>query len=275
MPAVRSRPRLTMRQSCCARSTSTRPDVAIVDIKMPPTHTDEGIAAAMDIRRNHPTVGVLVLSQYLDSEYAMRLLSEVPERAGYLLKDRLADLAVLLDALRRITEGECVVDPTIVSRLFHRPRGPSPLDDLSDREREVLGLMAEGRSNQAIAERLFVSTKTVEAHVRQILLKLDLPESPGDHRRVLAVPTYLRSAPDIAAGSAISLGLAPASIKYRRARPRWQRLLLVLAAVIDSVAHPKDGRLSSSDWLASTRRWSSEWLAVRCRSTGSVSRLRS
>lgn len=171
------------------------PDVAIVDIKMPPTFTDEGIAAALAIRRHHPSVGVLVLSQYLESEYAMRLLTDVPERAGYLLKDRLADVAVLVDALRRITEGECVVDPTIVSRLVRRPRHSSPLDELSEREREVLGLMAEGRSNQAIADRLFVSSKTVEAHVRQILLKLHLPESPDDHRRVLAVLTYLRSAP--------------------------------------------------------------------------------
>ena len=171
------------------------PDVAIVDIKMPPTFTDEGIAAAGEIRRRHPDVGVLVLSQHLESEYAMRLLTEVPERAGYLLKERLVDVAVLVDALRRIVEGECVVDPTIVSRLVHRPRDPSPLDELSDREREVLGLIAEGRSNQAIAERLFVSHKTVEAHVRQILLKLDLVESRDDHRRVLAVLAYLRATP--------------------------------------------------------------------------------
>jgi DNA-binding NarL/FixJ family response regulator len=172
---------------------SEDPDVAIVDIKMPPTFTDEGIAAAGEIRRRHPDVGVLVLSQHLESEYAMRLLAEVPERAGYLLKERLVDVAVLVDALRRIVEGECVVDPTIVSRLVHRPRDPSPLDQLSDREREVLGLIAEGRSNQAISQQLFVSHKTVEAHVRQILLKLGLVESPNDHRRVLAVLTYLRA----------------------------------------------------------------------------------
>ena len=171
------------------------PDVAIVDIKMPPTFTDEGIAAAGEIRRRHPDVGVLVLSHHLESEYAMRLLTEVPERAGYLLKDRLVDVAVLVDALRRIVEGECVVDPTIVSRLVHRPRDLSPLDQLSEREREVLGLIAEGRSNQAISQRLFVSHKTVEAHVRQILLKLGLVESPDDHRRVLAVLTYLRANP--------------------------------------------------------------------------------
>src|SRR4051812_16923720 len=138
------------------------PDVAIVDIRMPPTFTDEGIAAAAQIRHRHPDVGVLVLSQHLESEYAMRLLAEVPERAGYLLKDRLADLAVLLDALRRIVEGECVIDPTIVARLVRRSRQPSPLDELSDREREVLALVAEGRSNQAIALRLYVSPKTVE-----------------------------------------------------------------------------------------------------------------
>jgi DNA-binding NarL/FixJ family response regulator len=170
------------------------PDVAIVDIKMPPTQTDEGIAAAQQIRRTQPNVGVLVLSQYLESDYAMRLLTQVPARAGYLLKDRLADIAVLMDALKRIVEGECVVDPTIVSRLLHRPRDPGPLDELTDREREVLACMAEGRSNLAISRLLSVSPKTVEAHIRQILLKLGLQESRDDHRRVLAVLAYLRSA---------------------------------------------------------------------------------
>jgi serine/threonine-protein kinase len=170
-------------------------DVAIVDIKMPPTFTDEGIAAAAQIRRAHPDVGVLILSQHLESEYAMRLLDEVPERSGYLLKDRVADVAVLVDALRRISEGECVVDPTIVSRLIHRRRAESPLDELSAREREVLGLIAEGRSNGAVARQLFVNHKTVEAHVRQIFLKLGLVESPDDHRRVLAVLAHLRSTP--------------------------------------------------------------------------------
>ena len=171
----------------------TQPDVAIVDIKMPPTHTDEGLVAAQEIRAAHPAIGVLVLSHYLESVYAMRLLEEHPERVGYLLKERVSDIAVLADALRRITEGECVLDPTIVSRLLHRPREQTPLHELTDREREVLALMAEGRSNQAIGERLFVSPKTVETHIRQIFQKLDLGGAPDSHRRVLAVLAFLRS----------------------------------------------------------------------------------
>jgi len=170
----------------------TRPDVAIVDIKMPPTHTDEGIMAAQEIRRAHPTIGVLVLSQHLESRYAMRLLEEAPERVGYLLKDRVSDIAVLADALKRIGEGECVIDPTIVSRLVNRPREGGPLDELTERERDVLALMAEGRSNGAISQALFMSPKTVEANVRQIFRKLGLQQSPDDHRRVLAVLRYLR-----------------------------------------------------------------------------------
>jgi DNA-binding NarL/FixJ family response regulator len=172
---------------------SWRPDVAIVDIRMPPTHTDEGLVAAQEIRRRHPDIGVLVLSHHLDSRYAARLLEEVPERAGYLLKERVSEVAVVSDALRRIGEGECVIDPTIVSRLVKRKRERGPLHELTEREREVLGLVAEGRSNGAIADQLFLSKKTVDSHISQIFMKLGLRESPEDHRRVLAVLTFLRS----------------------------------------------------------------------------------
>jgi len=170
-----------------------QPDVAIVDIRMPPGHGDDGLVAAQEIRRRHPDVGVLVLSHYLDSRYAARLLEEVPAGAGYLLKDRVSEVAVVADALRRIDEGECVIDPTIVSRLVARKRKRGPLDVLTEREREVLALVAEGRSNGAIGEQLFLSRKTVDAHVSQIFLKLDLRESPENHRRVLAVLSFLRS----------------------------------------------------------------------------------
>jgi serine/threonine-protein kinase len=169
------------------------PDVAIVDIRMPPNHGDDGLLAAQEIRRRHEDIGVLVLSHILDSRYAARLLEEVPERAGYLLKERVSDLAVLTDALRRIDEGECVIDPTIISRLVARKRERGPLDELTEREREVLALVAEGRSNGAIAEALFLSRKTVDAHISQVFLKLGLRESPADHRRVLAVLAFLRS----------------------------------------------------------------------------------
>jgi DNA-binding NarL/FixJ family response regulator len=170
----------------------TRPDVAIADIKMPPTHTDDGLVAAREIRSRHPTVGVLVLSHYLESHYAMQLIEDHPERTGYLLKERIRDVAVLVDALERITEGECVVDPTIVARLVGRAREPSPLDELTDREREVLALIAEGHSNDGICRRLFLSPKTVETHVRHIFLKLGIGETADQHRRVLAVLAYLR-----------------------------------------------------------------------------------
>ena len=170
----------------------TRPDVAIVDIRMPPTHTDEGLVAAQEIRRAHPEVGVLVLSHYVESRYAMRLLEEHPERSGYLLKERVSDVAVLVDALQRIDEGECVLDPTIVSRLVGKPRDESPLAELTERELEVLSLMAEGHSNDGISRMLFLSPKTVETHVRHILGKLGIGETSDYHRRVLAVLAYLR-----------------------------------------------------------------------------------
>jgi DNA-binding NarL/FixJ family response regulator len=170
-----------------------RPDVVIADIKMPPNHTDEGLVAAQTIREELPETGVLLLSQYIEPSYAMRLIEEHPERVGYLLKERVFDPAILVDAVRRIAEGETVVDPTIVSRLVGRRRRDDPVERLSEREREVLALIAEGRSNRAIAERLFVTTRTVEAHTKQIFAKLELDAGPDSHRRVLAVLALLRS----------------------------------------------------------------------------------
>jgi DNA-binding NarL/FixJ family response regulator len=169
-----------------------RPEVAVVDIRMPPGNTDDGLVAAQEIRRRYADIGVLVLSHHLEVHYAMRLLEDVPARAGYLLKERVSDVAVLADALRRIGDGECVVDPTIVSRLVARKQERGPLDELTERERDVLGLIAEGLSNNAIGERLYLSPKTVEAHISQIFLKLDLRHAEGQHRRVLAVLAYLR-----------------------------------------------------------------------------------
>jgi DNA-binding NarL/FixJ family response regulator len=169
-----------------------RPDAAIVDIKMPPSHSDEGIRAAWDIRRSHPEVAVLVLSQYVEPSYAIRLLEESPAGLGYLLKDRVAHAASLADALVRVTEGETVVDPAIISRLLSRARHKSPLDALTAREREVLALMAGGRSNAAIGRLLFLSPKTVETHVSRVFSKLGLLEQADDHRRVLAVLAFLR-----------------------------------------------------------------------------------
>jgi DNA-binding NarL/FixJ family response regulator len=171
---------------------ATRPDVAIVDIRMPPTHTDEGLVAAGAIRAAHPEIAVLILSSYIEPRYAMQLLEQHPERVGYLLKDRVFDIAVLIDALRRLCEGESVVDPTIVTQLLGRRRAASPLDDLTAREREVLELLAEGLSNHAIAQRIVVAERTVEAHVKQIFQKLDLSARTDSHRRVLAVLAYLR-----------------------------------------------------------------------------------
>ena len=151
----------------------TQPDAAIVDIRMPPTHTDEGL---------------------IEPSYALRLLEEHPERVGYLLKERVFDVALLVDALRRLGDGECVIDPTIVSRLVGRRRRQDPLEELTPREREALELVAEGLSNKAIAARLVVTERTVEAHVKQIFMKLGLDANPDSHRRVLAVLAYLRSA---------------------------------------------------------------------------------
>jgi DNA-binding NarL/FixJ family response regulator len=172
---------------------TARPDAAIVDIRMPPTHTDEGLVAAQTIRDEHPDVGVLVLSQYIEPSYAMRLIEQHPERVGYLLKERVFDAAILVDALRRIADGETVIDPTIVARLVGRRRRQDPLAELTAREREVLALVAEGRSNRAIAAELFITERTVEAHITQVFMKLGLREQPLTHRRVLAVLTYLRS----------------------------------------------------------------------------------
>ena len=165
----------------------------ILDIRMPPTHTDEGIVAAGEIRDSFPAVGVLVLSQYVEPTWALRLISEHPEGVGYLLKERVIDAGVIVDALRRVIDGETVVDPTIVARLFGRRRRHDPLAALTAREREVLGLVAEGLTNRAIAERLVVAERTVEAHISSIFGKLDLPDSPEHHRRVLAVLTLLRA----------------------------------------------------------------------------------
>jgi DNA-binding NarL/FixJ family response regulator len=165
--------------------------VAIVDIRMPPTHTDEGLRAAQEIREQHPGVGVLVLSQYVESGYALELLRTSAEGVGYLLKDRISDTREFADAVRRVAKGGSVLDPEVVSRLVGRRRGEDPLSELTPREREVLELIAEGRSNQGIAERLVVTERAVEKHVTSIFGKLGLPAAPADHRRVLAVLAYL------------------------------------------------------------------------------------
>lgn len=171
-----------------------RPDVCVVDIRMPPTHTDEGLVAAATIRSEFPDTGVLVLSHYVESAYALRLIEDQPEGIGYILKERIYSGDVLVDSLRRVAEAETVIDPTIVARLLHKHRDADPLHELSVREREVLALVAEGLTNQGISRRLFITDRTVEAHVRQIFTKLGLDESPESNRRVLAVLTFLRSA---------------------------------------------------------------------------------
>jgi DNA-binding NarL/FixJ family response regulator len=170
-----------------------RPDVAVVDIRMPPTHTDEGLAAARTIRDSWPETSVVVLSQYLEPRYAQRLLADQPGHLGYLLKERVSVIAVLIDAMHRVSEGECVLDPTIVARLMRRRRPASPLSKLTAREREILALMAEGRSNAGIAEALGVSERTVETSSALIFRKLGLEPSHDTNRRVRAVLTLLRS----------------------------------------------------------------------------------
>ena len=172
---------------------SLRPDVAIVDIRMPPTWSDEGLAVAEEIRQRFPDVGVLLLSQYIEAEYALKLLDRGSERIGYLLKERVLDIRELVAALERVTAGETVIDPDLARRLLHHPRESSPLDELTPREREVLALMAEGLTDRGIAERLYLTPNTVETHIRHIIGKLGLPATAADNRRVHAVLAYLRS----------------------------------------------------------------------------------
>jgi DNA-binding NarL/FixJ family response regulator len=168
-----------------------KPDVVVTDIQMPPTSTDDGLQAAKTIRSEHPDVGVLVLSQFLEDRYALELLSDGAQGVGYLLKDRIGDLAVFTDAVRRVANRGSALDPEVVQRMVDRPRIESPIDELTAREREVLALMAEGRSNPGIADELVVTVAAVERHVTNIFSKLGLRQTPGDHRRVLAVLQYL------------------------------------------------------------------------------------
>jgi DNA-binding NarL/FixJ family response regulator len=170
-----------------------KPDVAVVDIRMPPTQTDDGLRAAIKIRRRLPTTGVLVLSQYVEEGYALELIADGAERTGYLLKDRIAEVEHFVDAVARVGAGGSVLDPTVVSTLLGRRRRDDPLDRLTSRERDVLGLMAEGRSNQAIAEQLVVTERAVEKHVTSIFSKLELRPAAEDHRRVLAVLRFLET----------------------------------------------------------------------------------
>jgi DNA-binding NarL/FixJ family response regulator len=177
-----------------------RPDLAVIDIRMPPTHTHEGLLAANAIRSRHPKTATLVLSQYIEIDYALKLVAE-PGRVGYLLKDRIVDMDEFTDSLRRIADGETIIEPTLVDELLHTQHGSDPLADLSNRERDVLALMARGRTDRGISNELFVTRKTVEAPVRSILRKLDLPRDAGENRRVHAVLHYLRSQTEVATRS--------------------------------------------------------------------------
>jgi DNA-binding NarL/FixJ family response regulator len=170
-----------------------KPDLAVVDVRMPPDNTDDGLRAALTIRGELPGTAVLVLSQYIEDQYAIELIGEGHESVGYLLKERVTDVGALLDAVERVASGGSVIDPQVVSQLLRRHRQESPVELLSDREREVLGLMAEGRSNHAIAASLVISERAVEKHVTSIFSKLELPPAEDDHRRVLAVLTFLRA----------------------------------------------------------------------------------
>jgi DNA-binding NarL/FixJ family response regulator len=170
-----------------------RPNVAVVDVRMPPTHTDEGARAARELREQYPEMGVLLLSQVVEAAHALALFSERPEGFGYLLKDRVLEIDDFLEAVRRVGRGGTAIDPDVIAQLLGRPREDDPLSELTPREREVLALMAEGLSNRGICGRLFLSPKTVEAHVKNIFMKLGLMPAPDDHRRVLAVLAFLRS----------------------------------------------------------------------------------
>jgi DNA-binding NarL/FixJ family response regulator len=179
-------------QELLRRVRENPPDVAVVDIRMPPTHTTEGLDAARVLQESHPGVGVLVLSAHVEPHYALQLIEDGAEGAGYLLKERVSDLAELTDAVRRVALGGLVIDPSVVAQLVGRKRTRNPLDDLTERERQVLTVMAEGRSNQAICQQLYLSPKTVEAYVRGVFTKLGLHQGADDNRRVLAVLTFLR-----------------------------------------------------------------------------------
>ena len=180
-------------ESLLASVRALRPDVALVDIRMPPTHTDEGLHAAREIRLGFPDTAVVVLSQHLEPDYALQLVREKPEKVGYLMKERVGRAQQLLDAMQRVAAGECVVDRAVVDELLARRRRADPMEELTPREREILALMAEGRSNQGISRTLWLSPKTVETHIRAAFSKLGIREAPEDNRRVLAVLAYLNT----------------------------------------------------------------------------------